>query len=188
MNAKSTILLGALCLIPVEYAVSAVCKPAVLDGDRVLDTSYNYCADGSCGTYQVGYDGTTDLGFGGAEPDQISFEFYSYIAATPPATGTFDLGSGNNTNYATCNQCILIFQDLIAPHDPQKTFFQTGGSITIDMNTVPGTAANVGLSWSNVTLAEVTIDPDTFVSTLVPGGDCYTVVADLVFRNGFDAP
>jgi len=71
----------------------------------------------------------------------------------------------------------------------QKYFFQTGGSITIDTNSVPGVAADVGLSWSNVTLAEVTIDPDNmFTSTLVPNGDCYTVVADLVFRNGFEAP
>ena len=186
MRAKSTTLLAALCLIPVQPAVSAACKQAVLDGTRVLTDT---CIDGSCGFYQVGSDGNTDLGFGGTQPDVISFEFLSNVFETPPATGTFDLGAGNNSNYSTCNQCILILQDLIGPNNPQKYFFQTGGSITIDTNTVPGVAADVDLSWSNVTLAEVTIDPDNmFTSTLVPNGDCYTVVPDLVFRNGFEAP
>ncbi len=190
INAKSTILLAALCLIRIEYAASTVCKQATLDGDRVLTDT---CIDGSCGFYQVGSDGTSyegiiDLGYGGAQPDVISFEFYSYVFETPPATGTFDLGTGNNSNYATCNQCILILQDLTGPNNPQKYFFQTGGSITIDANTVPGTAADVGLAWNSVTLAEVTIDPNTFTSALVPDGDCYTIAADLVFRNGFETP
>jgi hypothetical protein len=159
MNAKSMMLLAAMCLIRAEPAVSTICKQATLDGDRVLTDT---CADGSCAYYQVGsdgttYEGTTDLGYGGTQPDVISFEFYSYMFDTPPATGTFDLGTGNNSNYATCNQCILILQDLVGPQNPQKYFFQTGGSITIDANTVPGTGADVGLSWSNVTLAEVTI-------------------------------
>ena len=181
MNAKSTILLAALCLTPAEYAVPATCMPAVLDGTRVRVSN---CGDGSCGAYQVGSDGMTDLGFGGALPDIISFEFYSQ------ATGTFNLAIGNDSNYATCTQCVLIFQDLNGPQlIPQKNFFQTGGMLTIEMNTIPGVAADVGLSWSNLTLAEVTIDPETFHSTLVPGGDCYTVVdSDVVFRNGFEAP
>jgi len=181
MTTRSSIriLLTVLCLIPGEHAFPATCKPAVLDGTRVRVSD---CGDGSCGLYQVGSDGMTDLGFGGTLPDIISFEFYSQ------ATGTFNLAIGNDSNYATCTQCVLIFQDLNGPQDAQQTFFQTGGTLTIDMNTVPGIADDVGLSWSNVTLAEVTIDPTTFTSTLVPGGDCYTVVADVVFRNGFESP
>jgi hypothetical protein len=181
MNTQSTIriLFIALCLAPCEQAVCAVCKQAVLDGARVL---VNDCGDGSCGVYQVGSAGTSDLGFGGTLPDTISFEFYS------SATGTFNLGIGNDSNYATCGQCVLIFQDLNGPNDPQKSFFQTGGMLTIDASTVPGVATDLILSWSNVTLAEVTIDPDTFTSTLVPNGDCYTVVADKIFGNGFEVP
>jgi len=181
MTTRSSIrlLLTVLCLAPGEHAFPATCKQAVLDGTRVRVSD---CGDGSCGVYQVGSDGMTDLGFGGTLPDIISFEFYSQ------ATGTFNLAIGNDSNYATCTQCVLIFQDLNGPQDAQKTFFQTGGMLTIDMNTVPGVAADVTLSWSNVTLAEVTIDPTTFTSTLVPDGDCYTVVADVVFRNGFESP
>ena len=174
------ILLTVLCLVPGEHAVAATCKPAVLDGTRVRTDS---CVDGSCGVYQVGSDSITDLGFGGTLPDIISFEFYSQ------ATGTFNLAIGNDSNFGTCTQCIVIYQDLNGPNDPQKNFFQTSGMLTIDMNTVPGVAADVGLSWSNLTLSEVTIDPETFTSTVVPGGDCYAVVdSDVVFRNGFESP
>ena len=180
MNAKSTILLTALCLVPAEYAGSATCKPAVLNGTRVRVSN---CGDGSCGAYQVGADGMTNLGFGGPLPDIISFEFYSQ------ATGTFNLAIGNDSNYATCTQCVLIFQDLNVSQIPQKSFFQTGGTLKIDMNTIPGVADNVGLSWSNLTLAEVTIDPETFTSTLVPDGACYTVQdSDVVFSDGFETP
>jgi len=179
MNAKSTILLATLCLVPAEHAVSTVCKQASLYGHRVLVAD---CGDGSCGVYQVGSDGSTNLGFVGMAPDRISFEFYSQ------ATGTFNLAVGNDRNYATCNQCILILQD-VSGSNPQKYFFQTAGLLTIDMNTVPGVAADVALSWSDVTLAEVTIDPDNlFTSTLVPNGDCYTIVGDPVFHDGFEIP
>lgn len=184
MTAKSTLLIpfAALCMTAAEFAVPAACQQGSLDGTRVLT---NNCGDGGCGVYQVG-SGSTDLGFGGTLPDTIYFEFWPITP--PPATGTFDLGSGNNNNYSTCEQCILVHEDLFAGV-PQKTFFQTGGSITIDPNTVPGTAVAIGLSWSSVTLAEVTVNPDTNVSTLVQNGACYTIAsADQIFHNGFEAP
>ena len=185
MTAKSTLLipLAALCVIPAEYAAPAVCQQGSLDGTRVLKSN---CGDGTCGKYQVG-SGGTDLGFGESLPDTFYFEFYSPDGINPPATGTFNLGSGSNTNYSICEQCILVYQDFFAG-SAQKIFFQIGGSITIDANTIPGTA-NVGLSWSNVTLAEVTINPDTNMSTLVQDGACYTITAgDQIFHNGFEAP
>jgi len=176
MNAKSTIqVLLVLCAVPVESAVSAVCQQESLDGTRVLKTN----CGGTCGKYEVG-SGLGDLGFGTGLGDAIWFEFYTL------ATGPFNLGSGNNTNYATCDQCILVFQDFVASN-PQKTFFQTGGTITIDPGTVPG-STGINLSWSNVTLAEVTIDQITFESTLVPDGACYTITTDTIFRSGFEAP
>jgi hypothetical protein len=170
MNAKSTILLATLCLVPAEHAVSTVCKQASLYGHRVLVAD---CGDGSCGVYQVGSDGSTNLGFGGMAPDRISFEFYSQ------ATGTFNLAVGNDRNYATCNQCILILQD-VSGSNPQKYFFQTAGLPHDRHEHGPGSlpSRSSRLSWSDVTLAEVTIDPDNlFTSTLgCLNGDCYTIV------------
>jgi len=179
--ASTLILAAAIFLLPTEHAVSAVCKKAVLDGPRTLET---VCDGGACAVYQVGAAGVTNLGFGGTDPDIISFEFWS-LDDTPLDTGTFDLGSGDNANYISCRECILVFQDM--QNDvAQKTFFQTAGSITIDGNTVPGAGPDVGLTWSNVTLAEVTLNPDTAESTLVSDGDCYTIVPDPVFVNGFE--
>jgi hypothetical protein len=176
--------LAALYALASPQAAAADCTPAALDesGGRIL---VNDCL-GACGVYQVGDPTGPDLHFGSELPDVISFEFYSPDTGYP-RTGTFDLGSGLDANFGTCEQCIIVYQDYTDPNTPTKTFFQTAGTITIDSNTIPGVSPAVGLSWEGVTLAEVTIDPETFTSTLVPGGACYTIVVnDLVFRNGFE--
>jgi hypothetical protein len=174
--------LAALCALANPRVADADCPPATLDGDRMLVSD---CL-GTCGVYQVGSSTGPDLHFGSQLPDVISFEFYSPDSGYP-RTGTFDLSSGANANYATCQQCIIVFQDYTDPGTWTKAFFQTAGTITIDSGSVPGLSPTIGLSWQGITLAEVTIDPDTFVSTLVPDGACYTIVAgDLVFANGFE--
>lgn len=180
--ASTLILAAATFILPAESAVSAVCNKAALDGPRTLES---VCDGGACAKYQVGAAGVTNLGFGGTAPDIISFEFWS-SDDTPLDTGTFDLGSGGNANYSSCRECILVFQDILNGV-AQKIFFQTAGSITIDENTVPGAGPDVGLTWSNVTLAEVTLNPDTAESTLVPNGDCYAIVSDPIFVNGFES-
>jgi len=176
--------LGTCGVVCGSQAAAADCKQGILDGGRIL---VNDCA-GICGVYEVDDSRNTDLGFGDTLPDMISFEFYSPDPADSsyPQTGTFDLASAVNANYATCQQCIVVYQDYADPDTPTKTFFQTAGSITIDSHTIPGVTPAIGLSWDNVAIAEVTIDPDTFVSTLVPGGDCYTIVPDVIFANGFN--
>jgi hypothetical protein len=174
--------LAALCALGSPRGYSADCPPVVVTGDQTLT---NTCL-GVCGVYQIGDSAAgPDLHFGGALPDVVSFEFYS-PDFDYPRTGTFDLGAGVDTNYATCQQCILVYQDYTDPATPTKTFFQTAGSITISSQTVPGLAPSVGLSLTGVTVAEVTIDPNTFVSTLVPDGACYTIANDFVFRDGFE--
>ena len=170
-------LLAAIVFL-VSSEAGGACSVASLFGTRTFATD---CGDGSCAVYQVG-DSATDLGFGSSLPDLIYFEFYS------AATGTFDLGSGANANYLSCAQCIHVLQDLDPQtSDPQKQLFQSGGSLTIDMNTVPG-AADIGLTWSNLQLVEVTIDPNTFESTPVPGGVCLSILPDPVFVDGFEVP
>ena len=181
MNDPVARALLAVALCSGANAQAATCKPAVLDGPR-QQLLIDQC-NGNCGIYAVGADGSSNLGFGAFQPDVIRFEFYSYTQAAP-ATGTFDLGSGVDANYQTCEQCIVVYQDFTGGGTP-KTLFQTGGSLTIDMNTVPGLNSELNLSWSNVSLAEVTIDPATFLSTPVPGGECYTILPDGIFADGF---
>jgi hypothetical protein len=48
-----------------------------------------------------------------------------------------------------------------------------------------------GCRGRNLTLAEVTIDPETFIRTLVPGRRLLQPLStsdDVVFRNGFETP
>jgi hypothetical protein len=183
MKAIFGVLAVALCAIPVGQASAAACRQALLDGVRTMLP--DNCR-GACGAYEVDAAMTTDLGFGGTLPDTISFEFVALTPQSTPETGTFSLSSAINANYQTCQQCILILQDENSSiGTPQKTFFQTGGTLDIDPGTVPGAAPDVALTWTNVTLAEVTIDGDN-VSTLVPNGDCYTIVVDRIFISEFE--
>src|SRR6478752_1863325 len=99
-------LIAALCCLASQRAHAAVCSNTSLKGPRTLSGN----CQGTCGEYDVGADFATDLGFGTVAADVISFQFYS-PDNNPPATGTFDLGSADNSSYATCAQCVLIYQD-----------------------------------------------------------------------------
>ena len=170
-------------LLPVSLFVSSLagattCTQQILDGPRTLAIDN----PGVFEVYMVDPQANTDLGFGGALPDVISFEFYANGA--PIGAGTFDLGSGDNSNYNTCSQCLRVLMDFDHGR-PQKLFFQTGGTLTVDAMTLPGSDPII-MSWQNVTLAEVTIDSMTLVSTLVPNGDCFTIVADEIFADDFE--
>lgn len=128
-------------------------------------------------TYGLMGDGTTDLGLGGPLPDFGRLDIYNNGSA-----GSFALGTGPESNYATCDHCVLVYRD-IANNAPGKTFFQSAGTLTLPQ---PPGAATLDISFTDLTLVEVTIDPDTFISTPVPGGECYVQVSDVLFANGFE--
>lgn len=111
----------------------------------------------------------TDLG--GTGETLINFEFYSGIETS--LSGTIDLAVGNQANYKTCAACIRVLTINAAGDAIEKTWFQTGGSITLTED--PFTNQKMLGSADNVTLAEVTVDPMTFESTLVPGGTCLSL-------------
>jgi hypothetical protein len=108
--------------------------------------------------------------------DELDAEFYSN------AVGSFSLATGANNNYATCNQCVSFSRDYTDPVQT-KFFFQSGGLLTLSL--APGTNP-LAITLSNTRLVEVTLDPTTFFSTPVPGGECYDLVTDQIFRSGFD--
>ena len=113
---------------------------------------------------------TTDVdpNIGGADPELFRFEFYS------PATGSFDLAAGLNDNYATCDQCLRLFED-VTEDDIARQYFQQSGTIDIDASSDLGGGVLVA-TLTDVTLVEVTIDPDNaFESTPVPDGACVQI-------------
>jgi hypothetical protein len=117
-------------------------------------------------------------------PDSIYFEFYDLGGGFP--SGTIDLAAKGNDNYSTCTTCVSIYQDQPDGSPAGKIFFQSAGSLTLDP-TPPLGDPEVAFSLNAVQLVEVTID-ENFVSTPVPGGDCYFQVGDSIFANGFEAP
>lgn len=99
----------------------------------------------------------------------INFEFYPGGSLSGP----IDLAAGVNANYATCAACIRVSALNAAGDEVAKTFFQDGGTMTLTEN--PLTSLKMIGTATDVTLIEVTVDPDTFTSTLVPGGVCLSL-------------
>jgi hypothetical protein len=108
-----------------------------------------------------------------AKLDVFDIQFYG--VPYMPVTGTFDLTSANNNdNYATCDQCVYLYQDI----DPvteieDKFFFQSEGTLTVT-ETDPSLPNVSKGSLTNVKLVEVTLDAN-YNSTPVPNGVCYVI-------------
>ena len=102
------------------------------------------------------------------------------------AQGTFDLATGNNTNYATCDQCILVHENVDASSNPETVFFQDSGTVTV----VEGnpTAATGAGTIVKATLVEVTIDTASYQSTPVPNGRCIYISALLFLPRDSETP
>jgi hypothetical protein len=105
--------------------------------------------------------GTTNP-LAGRLPDLFRLERFD---SSPP--GATDLGVGDETSFATCTTCLLVFQDHAEEGGAQKLFFQASGTVDYGDSAFPFSSGVV----SDVTLVEVTIGAG-YVSTVVPGGDC----------------
>ena len=87
--------------------------------------------------------------------------------------GTIDLGTGDNANYETCTECLLLYEDLDFINNKYgRTFFQQKGELVFD-EVREGTFESRG--HASFRLVEVEIDDYTSESTQVPGGACYEV-------------
>ncbi|MCB9586970.1 MAG: hypothetical protein H6718_16345, partial [Polyangiaceae bacterium] len=98
----------------------------------------------------------------GADPDILSVEFYGASA------GTTDLSVSPDDNFETCERCLRGTEDITQTTSGRE-YFQSAGSMNL-----LSADGSVG-SFTNVTLVEVTIDPVTFRSTPVSGGQCLTI-------------
>jgi hypothetical protein len=116
-------------------------------------------------------------------PDVLSIQLYrgygEYAATIGP--GSYSLVTAENSNYATCGSCFLIYGDYTGP-GTGTGYFQTGGAFTISSITpaAPGaTTATLSGSVAGLTLTHVTISSSA-VSTPV-GDGCDVVVPDFSF-------
>ncbi len=101
---------------------------------------------------------------GGADIDIGALLFFS------DTTGPISLSTAPNDNFATCNQCALVLEDLPDMGNPARQYFQSSGTMNIDPVSTP-TETSLVATLTDVTLVEVTIDANSN-STPVPNGAC----------------
>ena len=115
--------------------------------------------------------GNEDLG--DPTPFTLSYEFYNLR----DLSGATDLAAGDEANYATCATCFRGFTLNAAMDDIERHWFQQSGTLTLTESPFasdePAVRSMIGMV-ENLTLIEVTIDPNTFESTPVDGGECLT--------------
>ncbi len=121
---------------------------------------------------------------GGPDPDQASLQFFesSTVKITP---GTYDLSSGADANFATCAHCLLVFED-VSGSGAATTFFQQSGTLTLASITSPPNGVVAG-ALTNAKLVEVTVDPNTYESTPVPGGACLFIANSSIATTASEA-
>ena len=96
-----------------------------------------------------------------------------------PSTGTYDLGSGLNTNYKTCTECVSIYQDVVN-ENYTNFYFQEGGTLTVESYD----EFTRGLSGTiSAKLVEVELD-DKNNSTPLPNGSCIEIEAAAFNSSG----
>lgn len=151
---------------PPDFDAPPACTAVSLEGLFAL-------TGGNADYLQFNDNITTDLGDGG----DVSFQLEVYNGLQPgPLTGTFQLDAGIDANYATCASCVRVFTLNAAGDELVRQFFQTSGSVTYTED--PFTRGLMIGSLDDVTLVEVTVDPDSdppFQSTPVPGGECLSL-------------
>ena len=106
-----------------------------------------------------------------ALPDIMTLHFYGYPYILEE--GTINLGNGDNANYETCTECLVLYKDFdLDTEEYAATFFQQSGELVFE-EVKEGTFESKG--HASFRLIEVEIDDYTAVSTPVTGGACYEV-------------
>jgi hypothetical protein len=183
-SARTAVWLAALLSLPLAPACS--CPGTVVPGDPdagrdgdagALDCPVIEVADVQLDVQQdvqTIYSAELTTALGGGVPDHLVFHFVNYNERVGPlGAGTFSLSEAPNDNRATCAECVSVFEDQLTESAvPAAVFFQSAGSITLDVN--PRTQVLEGVL-ENVVLVEVTIDGATLESTPVEGGRCLSL-------------
>ncbi len=129
--------------------------------------------------YNVSPQLTPCSGCQGPLPDYLWVDFYTGGEYTGEQTGTFELGIGEEENYASCSRCVWLGVEFAAP-DSEAYFFAKSGAMVVDATSFQITG-HPNVTLSDVTLEEVTIDFNSGLSTPVNGGRCLHLAAATVY-------
>jgi hypothetical protein len=135
----------------------------VVQGAAIADDEVDY------GYYSYEYN--VDPQLGTAASDYLWLDFYTGGEYNGEDTGIFELGTGDDANYASCSRCVWLGVDLGDSGQARTYFYAKSGQLDIaadsdQLNGYPD------IHVTDVLLSEVTLDDDTHVSTEVPGGRC----------------
>ena len=98
----------------------------------------------------------------------MSFQADPYFG--PSAPGTYDL---SGLNYADCALCMMVLQQCDDEYHCDKGLFIESGTLEVNQLSLSGGSFNASLV--NARFVEVTIDPETYQSTPVAGGESWCV-------------
>jgi|GEM_PF-6746913 len=109
----------------------------------------------------------------------LSFQYQPYLGPIQPGVYPVD-----GANYADCSLCMMVLQGCDESYSCDKIFFADEGDLAIAM--MDGPDAPFAATLVDVVFREVTIDPTTYVSTPVPGGEAWCLDGHAV--SGFADP
>lgn len=119
------------------------------------------------------YEGKISPELGTSLKDVLSVQFYesdSDSGRTELKTGAYDLGTGENTNYASCSECVLIYED-VSDSETGRIYFQESGTIVVEEAKENSLEVKASLS---VRLVEISMD-ENYNSTPVSDGKCLRI-------------
>ena len=95
----------------------------------------------------------------------VSFQGAPYYGPSEP--GNYDVA---DLNMSDCGLCVVLLADC-SETSCRQTFFPRSG--TVSVLALDGVGSNFSIVMRDVVMEEVTVDPSTYVSTPVAGGDTW---------------
>ena len=184
---KFLVLAVAVLATMISFNLLAECTGLSFDSAMDYQKEYDDNGDPTGNYYPSMLVSFSLSGFAGElEDGYLSFEFYSgqnqnanweTVAA---AVGTYDLGSGNNANYSSCNQCVrlyrYVYDETAEDWAYDKQFYQQEGKLQIKHTDFVANDHYYYNGVLSVKLAEATISEDgSYTSSFVPNGECYEI-------------
>jgi hypothetical protein len=111
----------------------------------------------------------------GAPYDFLAIELYYGLGGAEPlkGPGTSVIGADPaNRDYATCSTCVLAYAGCDDTDTCARVYLATAGTLTVSAMSTGGRFAG---SVTGLRLVEVTMDPDTYATTPVAGGETWCV-------------
>ncbi len=171
---RSCLALMLLCGVMQSASAGVNCQPLDLPPISAFESG------GTSASFSIFSTQTSAVG--GTDPDYFDFMFFN---AGNQDTGTSDLGAAPDDNYATCERCLQLCMDVNqSTFDCDKWFFQSAGTIVVN---APPEDGALDVTVSGLRVVESVVDPDTFESTPVPGGQCFDLsFSQHIFQDGFE--